>query len=61
MRLSVRDLPFKVAASPGSARPVRPRLGGLMYCMSATETLELANQLADVVAEIKHNHEETTP
>jgi hypothetical protein len=53
MRLSVRDFGFKVNASPESARPVRLRLGGLTYCMSTPEALELANQLADVVGEVR--------
>ncbi|KUI01296.1 hypothetical protein AU189_13425 [Mycolicibacterium acapulense] len=53
MRLSVRDLDATVATAPGTARPVRMRLGGLTYCMTFPEAVNLANQLADAAITLR--------
>ncbi|BCI55695.1 hypothetical protein NIIDNTM18_49730 [Mycolicibacterium litorale] len=60
MRLSVRDLSFEAAAAPGRPRPIRLRVGGLTYCMSPSEAIDLATQLADAVTELKNSHTERT-
>lgn len=45
---------------PESTRPVRLRAAGLIFALTETEALELANQLADAVDEI-HAHERQQP
>lgn len=53
MRLSGRDVQPEIKVSPETVRPIRLRLGGLVFVMHANEALDLANQLADAVAELK--------
>lgn len=59
MRLSARNTGYAITAVPGTARPVRLRIGGLGFCMEPDEAVQLANDLADAVAEIntteRHN------
>lgn len=60
MRLSARDITFKVATEPDSIRPIRLRTGSMSYCMDLAEALDLANQLADAVDDL-NAHKRTTP
>lgn len=53
MRLSGRDIQPDVKTAPGTVRPIRLRAAGLVFGLGAAEALDLANQLADAVAEVK--------
>lgn len=61
MRLSAKDLAANVVIMPGTVRPVRLRMAGLSYCLEPDEAIELANQLADAVAEINTTERKNTP
>ena len=61
MRLSARDISFKVAAIPSSVRPIRVRGGGLTYMLTSEEAVDLATQLADAVSEIRTLDQRSTP
>lgn len=53
MRRNAQNLDPLVAGAPGTVRPIRMRLGGLVYSMEPEEAIELATQLADAVQRIK--------
>lgn len=53
MRLSARNVQPEIKVSPGAVLPIRLRTGGFAFAMDAAEALDLANQLADAVAELK--------
>lgn len=53
MRLAAKDLAASVVAAPGTARPVRLRIGGLSYCLEPAEAIDLATRIADVVTALK--------
>ncbi|WP_370500262.1 hypothetical protein NWT09_00120 [Mycolicibacterium sp. jd] len=53
MRLSARNVQSEVKVSRDAVLPIRLRTGGLVFAMDAAEALDLANQLADAVAELK--------
>ncbi|PQP38792.1 hypothetical protein ACORG1_24650 [Mycobacterium sp. TJFP1] len=53
MRLSGRDVQPEIKVSPETVRPIRLRLAGFVFTMHPTEAMDLANQLADAVAELK--------
>lgn len=53
MRLSAKEVTFKVAAIAHSPFPIRMRGGSLDYLMTEAEALELAHQLADAVTGIQ--------
>jgi hypothetical protein len=63
MRLSARDITYTVTLVdiPDAARPVRLRVTGLVYAMTETEALDLADKLADGVDEIRHKERTQTP
>lgn len=53
MRLrSPESRPTVAVAEGDSIRPVRIRTGGLTFCMTTTEAIHLANELADAITEI---------
>lgn len=54
MRLAAKDLAASVVAAPGTARPVRLRIGGLAFGMEPAEAIDLASRIADVVTELKN-------
>lgn len=56
MRLSARDMQVVISTRPEASRPVRLRAASLVFALTETEALELANNLADAVDEI-HAHE----
>ncbi|MDN4518149.1 hypothetical protein QYF68_09960 [Mycolicibacterium austroafricanum] len=53
MRLNARYVQPEVKVSPDAVLPIRLRVGGFMFAMEAVEALDLANQIADAVAELK--------
>ena len=58
MRISQKDLPFRVTIAPGSPCPVRLRLAGLILGITPGEAIRIANDLADAVEAVsKHQGE----
>ncbi|MCB0924859.1 MAG: hypothetical protein KDB50_10025 [Mycobacterium sp.] len=49
MRLSMKDVPVRVAVAPTSPCPVRLRIAGLSFGLGTGEAINLARQLADAV------------
>ena len=55
MRLRSAETKPTVAVVPtDSVRPVRVHAGGLTLCMDTNEAMNLANQLADAITEIRN-------
>jgi len=59
MRLVGKELTLHVKAVPNPLNPIRIRGGGLTFCLTEAEAIDLASKLADVVDEI--HHEGTQP
>lgn len=54
MRLSARNVVAVVGTIDDAAsRPVRMNIGGVTYRMELDEAIQLANELADAVAELR--------
>jgi hypothetical protein len=49
MRLSMKDVPIRVAVAPTSPSPVRLRIAGLSFGLGTGEAIRLATELADAV------------
>lgn len=53
MRIPSRTVEPRVDAAVHSTRPVRLRIGGALYTMSADEAIDLARRLVAAVDELK--------
>jgi hypothetical protein len=63
MRINTRNVEFfvRLCEASDSPRPVVLRLGGITYSMNTPEALELANQLANAVDELRNTNREEKP
>ena len=58
MRITQKDVPYRVAVAPASPCPVRLRLAGLTFGLTPGEAIRIANELADAVETVsKHEGE----
>lgn len=55
MRVSQKDVPFKVATAPNTPHSIRLRLAGLTFGLTPGEAIRLANELADAIEAIERN------
>jgi hypothetical protein len=62
MRLSGRNV-FAVVGfiADATSRPVRTNIGGITYRMELDEAIDLANDLAEAVADIRNNRRRSEP
>lgn len=60
MRLCTRELNVNLTVVPDTTRPIRLRTGAFTCAMSQAEAIELANQLADAVEELRTKQREET-
>lgn len=57
MRLSMKEVPVRVAVAPTSPSPIRLRLAGLIFGLTPGEAIHLATELADAVETTKKQGE----
>ena len=53
MRLSGRDTQPDIRVAPGTVRPIRLRVAGLVFGLNTSEALDLATRLADAADQLK--------
>lgn len=60
MRVSMKDVPVRVAVAPTSPSPIRLRLAGLTFGLTPGEAIRLATELADAVETTKKQQGESS-